>query len=80
MYREALEHSQDKDYLALPMAGMTHPLLKGKPQLSAKIATQAVKEFIDAHPTSKLKIIFVIYNKPDDEKLYKQYAENLAES
>lgn len=70
MYREALEHAQHMDYIALPMAGMTHPVLKGKPWLSAQIATRAAKQFIDTHPDSKLKIVFVIYNDPKTARLY----------
>ncbi|MQA40716.1 hypothetical protein [Rugamonas aquatica] len=74
MYREALIHSKDMDYIALPMAGMSHPLLNGPQgkEISAAIATKVAKEFIRRHPTSKLKIIFVIYNDKQAVEAYKK--------
>jgi hypothetical protein len=78
MYKEALEHSKDKDYIALPMAGMTHPVLNGNPKLSATIATEAAKEFIDSHPESKLKIIFTIFNNKNYESHYEDCVRKLS--
>lgn len=78
MYKEALEHAKDKDYIALPMAGMSHPLLEDKPELSAQVAMKATKEFIDSHPESNLKIIFTIYEDKQSEELYRKQAQELS--
>lgn len=59
MYREAYEHSRDLDYIALPMAGMSHPVLKGKSELSAEIATSEFKKFSNENPSSNLKVILL---------------------
>lgn len=76
MYREAFEHSKDLDFIVMPMAGMSHPVLNGKPELSAAIATQAFKEFVDAHPDSKLKVVFAIFEK-DNVGIYEAAAKKL---
>lgn len=64
MYKEAFQHSKHLDYIAVPMAGMTHPVLNGNSARSAELATAAAKEFMDENPDSKLKIVFVIYDDP----------------
>ncbi|QVL54916.1 MAG: hypothetical protein KFB95_06240 [Simkaniaceae bacterium] len=74
MYREAYEHSRDLDYIALPMAGMSHPVLKGKSELSAEIATSEFKKFSNENPSSNLKVIFVIFNDLFAENLYRNKA------
>lgn len=72
MYKEAFKHSQHMDYIAVPMAGMTHPVLNGNSALSAELATAAAKEFIDENPDSRLKIIFVIFNDPVASENYRK--------
>jgi O-acetyl-ADP-ribose deacetylase (regulator of RNase III) len=76
MYREAFAHSKDKDFIVLPMAGMSHPVLRGKPNLSANIATEEFRKFCDSNPDSKLKVVFAIYNDQASESLYKEAAIN----
>lgn len=71
MYLEALIHSKDKDFIALPMAGMTHPVLNNNPEKSAQLATEAVKQFFERFPESPLKIIFVIWQNPSAEAQYR---------
>jgi hypothetical protein len=66
-----------KPYLVLPRAGMTHPVLQGKPELSAQIATKAVKEFIDTYPDSSLKIIFTVLGPEEEVDFYRQPALGL---
>lgn len=74
MYKEAYEHSKDLDFIAMPMAGMSHPVLKDNPKLSAEIATSEFKKFVDHHPDSRLKVVFTIFKDPNAEKLYSQAA------
>lgn len=72
MYKEAFQHSKDMDYIAVPMAGITHPVLYQNRKLSAKVATDAAKEFMDENPESQLKIVFVIYNDSTASENYRQ--------
>lgn len=76
MYKEAFEHSKDLDFIVLPMAGMTHAVLSGKPELSAQIATEEFKKFVDAHPDSHLKVVFAILEE-NNVLLYKAASEKL---
>jgi hypothetical protein len=64
MYLEALIHSKDKDFIALPLAGMTHPVIDGDSAKSARLSIAAVKKFYDTYPDSKLKTVFTIFNDP----------------
>lgn len=77
MYAEAYEHSKDLDFIVMPMAGMNHPVLQYKPQLSAQIATEEFKKFVNRHPESELKVVFAIYKDPKSEQLYKEAAKKL---
>ncbi len=72
MYYEALVHSKDKDYIALPMAGMTHPVINGDAAKSAKLSMKAAGKFYADYPDSKLKIVFTIFNNPQAEAAYQQ--------
>ena len=72
MYLEALIHSKDKDFIALPMAGMTHRVIDNNSDTSARLTFSAVHQFYEMYPDSKLKIIFTIFNDPSAEQIYKE--------
>ncbi len=72
MYYEALVHSKGKDYIALPMAGMTHPVINDDAAKSAELSMKAAGKFYADHPDSKLKIVFTIFNNPQAEAAYQQ--------
>lgn len=72
MYYEALVHSKDKDYIALPMAGMTHPVINDDAAKSAELSMKAAGKFYADHPDSTLKIVFTIFNNPLAEAAYRQ--------
>ncbi len=62
MYYQALAHSFDKDYIIMPMAGMTRPVIGYDPITSAVYTLEAIKRFQNDYPNSQLKIIFAIYD------------------
>ncbi len=72
MYYEALVHSRDKDYIALPMAGMTHPVINDNAAKSAELSVKAAAKFYAEYPDSKLKIVYTIFNNPQAEAAYQQ--------
>jgi hypothetical protein len=72
MYEEAFANSRDLDYIIVPMAGMTHPVLNGNPGLNAELAMTAFEKFLKKNPRSKLKVIFSIYKDPEAEVLYEK--------
>jgi hypothetical protein len=81
MYREAFQHSEHLDWLAIPMVGMGyHPVVMDKPELAAKLVLEEFKNFVDAHPDSQLRIVFAIFNKPTYEKVYAETAHRLDNS
>ena len=77
MYKEAFEHSKDLDFIVLPMAGATHPVLKDKPELSAQIAMDEFVKFIERHPESRLKVVFAIFQNAECENIYREIALKL---
>lgn len=82
MYAQAFEHSQDLDFIILPIIGTSHPVLMDNPKLSAKIATEEFKKFVDTHKDSKLEVIFAIWDKPGATTcadIYTEAARNLEE-
>ena len=60
MYYEAFKHSKDLDYIIVPTAGMTHPVLKNSYIKSAKLTMQAFLKFQTEYPDSNLKVIFTL--------------------
>lgn len=77
MYYEALVHSKDLDYIVIPMAGMTHPVLNNNEKKSAMFALSAVDRFIHDYPDSKLNVVFTIFDNPKAEAAYNRYANFL---
>lgn len=77
MYLEALIHSKDKDFIALPMAGMSHPVINNNSSKSAELTLKAVKAFYTQFPDSRLKIIFTIFGDVSAENNYKTAIENI---
>ena len=77
MYLEALTHSKDKDFIALPMAGMSHPVINNNSAKSAELTLKAVEAFYTKFPDSKLKIIFTIFNSVPAENDYKNAIKNI---
>ena len=77
MYLEALTHSKDKDFIALPMAGMSHPVINNNSAKSAELTLKAVEAFYTKFPDSKLKIIFTIFNSVSAENDYKNAIKNI---
>lgn len=72
MYYEALVHSKDKDYIALPMAGMTHPVINDNAGKSAELSLKAAVKFYAKYPDSTLKIVYTIFNNPQAEAAYQR--------
>lgn len=70
MYKEAFTHAKGLDYIAVPMAGMTHPVIGNNSKKSAELTMKAVDEFYRDNPQSKLKIIFTIPNGPEAVENY----------
>lgn len=80
MYLEALTHSKDKDFIALPMAGMSHPVINNNSAKSAELTLKAVEAFYTKFPDSKLKIIFTIFSSVSAENDYKNAIKDIEPS
>lgn len=84
MYYEAFVHNRNKDYIILPMAGMTHPVLGGdgytpaqNATLSAQLSIEAFKRFVKNYPDSRLQVIFSIFQNPEAEETYRLEAQRI---
>lgn len=70
MYFEAFQHAKDLDFIVVPLAGNSHPVLRDKPQLNALLVKRAWIDFIEKYPHSKLKIIFALADHSDVLEVY----------
>jgi hypothetical protein len=68
MYYEAFVHSKKLDYILVPMAGMSHPLLENSSDKSAKLTMNAFARFIHDYPESKLHLVCTIFNDKQAEE------------
>ncbi|MCC5015625.1 MULTISPECIES: hypothetical protein [unclassified Legionella] len=73
MYYEAFVHNKDLDYMIVPMAGMSHPLLENSSDKSARLTMNAFERFVRDYPDSKLNLVCAIFNDKQAEENYKKH-------
>ncbi len=74
MYYEAFVHNKDLDFMLVPMAGMSHPVLENSSDKSAKLTMNAFERFVRDYPDSKLNLVCTIFNDKVAEENYKKHA------